>query len=722
MKSISEPKTISTEPLNRLLVRAAYLDSSERSFLEEAWKFAEGCHRGQLRASNDPYITHPTEVAILAADMHLDLDALRAALLHDVLEDSDCGIHKLRTEISPDVAQIVEALTKLKAKNLKRDHVDANTFRRFAQALQNDIRVGIIKICDRLHNMRTLQPLEAQKKRRIARQTLDLYVPLALRMGFTAERTELEDKCLEVLEPQFYEMLCSELNRTRGPRTRLFNAISKQVSGALAELDIEAGFYPDEFHANALYTRLKRNSRLQADSINVDDLRQKCAPLLRLLRMQIVVEDENTCYQVLGVLHRLYKPILERFADYIALPKDNDYKALRTVVFAPGGGNQVAIHIRTREMHERAVQGFAWYWRNNQPDAAQKAARPWLKRLDALSKITDDDIEFLHGAAGELAPNKLQTYSPQGDLFLLPLDACALDFAYAVHDELGHRAAGCRINNQIAPLDRRLQNGDMVEIIKSRKRKVQTSWLAFVTTPKAQGSIRKFYRDAVQSDAEKLGQRMLQETLEQMGTSLRAIGQTQRRELCQLLKLEPDQFSRVLKDIGMWQRHPRLIAQQLTNQQPHLPDEEALEIQGTEGLPVEFAPCCLPIPGDSIRGLMRPGSALQVHQQKCLDAHPPDGGGLIPLRWSDQKLGRSFDTQIYLRAPDRTKVLSSITQILSENNIFISGTQYTRKDEQADLYFKIQVENLVHLNEILKKLTQSKLVDSAERFFESPTK
>lgn len=675
----------------------SYLTPDEVQQVESSWALASELHEGQYRANGDPYITHPLEVTRTLAEIHMDCDTLRAALLHDVLEDTETSTNWLETRIGTSVTRLVEGLSKLKSpKTTSRESADGETFRRFSRTLSEDVRVGIIKLYDRLHNIRTLDSLPPEKQARIAQQTLDLYSPLALQLGMDNLRIELEERCFKILHPIRARQISKASKRSIREHERLFQTAVDRLKPALEPLGITAEFHHRQLHTYSLHQRATQGAKIKQ--------------LLSQTHLQIIVETETQCYQALGCLNSLFSPMTNSFSDFIAAPKPNGYRSLHTRVYS-AKGEVIRVQVRTHTMHHLAHHGLTWYWMEKRGQEALEATRPWVSDLVHLSDITDDHQDYLSSVKLDMRPDKLQVFSRKGGKYNLPPRATVLDFAYAVSSDLGNYCGSCRINGQPSPITQELKSGDQIIIVRSRTATVSRAWLDYVVTAKARNTIKQRLNKLTEREALRLGKRLLHSALLSQDTSLRRINANMRKETCQLLNYAS--FDDVLMDIGLGQRNPELTAAQLLGRTA-AKSHTQLEITGTEGLLVNYAECCMPVPGDAITGIQNPSEGLEVHHARCPSIRA-QSRGLISLTWCE-KISNKFPTNIIVTVRDIHSVLANITSCITNSDINISGVHYKADStNQAQINYRLDISNRDDLKKIMRKLRKIDTVHSARR-------
>lgn len=704
---LREPKAAnSSVPESRLLISdlisylGTYLDKDEVSRIYDAYLLGAEAHEGQSRSSGEPYIYHPIAVARILAEMRLDCRSLIAAILHDTLEDTPVTRDELVTRFGEDVAELVEGVTKIgKVEFDSLEEAEAENFRKMLLAMSRDIRVILIKLADRLHNMRTMDSLKPEKQRRIARQTLDIYAAIANRIGMYTWAQELEDLSLKYLYPKRYKALSDELRKVSGNRRKTIEQVRDTLVRGLAEAGIEADVSGREKNVYSIYRKM------QTKRLHFSDLGD-------LYAIRIVVDDRDQCYRTLGVVHELYKPVRDGFKDYIAIPKVNGYQSLHTQVFGRFG-QSMEVQIRSHAMHRVAETGVASHWRyktkGSDGQAPQQLARRWLVELLELQPQGGSASEFLEHLKTDLFPDQVYVFTPKGDIKKLPNGATALDFAYAVHSDVGNHCVAAKVNREMVPLHHVLANGNHVEVLTSKSAHPTPSWLNFCVSGKARSSIRSYLKTRREKDALKLGRQLL-------NAALGKIGQKQRlrtdKKMWLLKKLDLEDWNQLLEDIGTGKRLPMLVARQLFPDSEYEPgdDRVPLPIQGAEGLLVNYARCCRPIPGDRITGHFSSGRGLVIHTSDCpniaeQEKHPDHW---LDVDWA-QTVAGDFPVDIRFHTRDRPGVLARLAATIAEQGSNITNVSVESKDgRQSTINFTITVKNRKHLADILRTLKEHK--------------
>src|SRR5512141_1550818 len=594
-----------------------YLPPPDIALVERAFQFSDSAHRGQFRKSGEPYITHPLAVASILSQWRLDAQGLAAALLHDVMEDTAITKSGIETSFGKPVADMVDGVSKLdQIEFTSREDAQAESFRKMLLAMAQDVRVILIKLSDRLHNMRTLDAMAPPHRERIARETLDIYAPIANRLGLNALYLELQELSFKHLHPARYRVLAKAIKAARGNRREVMNRILQSIRDGLKEADIAATVTGREKTIYSVYKKMREK-------------RYTFSQVFDIYGVRVLVRDKSTCYAALGVLHELYKPIPGKFKDYIAIPKANGYQSLHTTLFGPFG-TPLEAQLRTHDMHRVAEAGVAahWLYKAGGPldlAEAQQQTHRWLQSLLEIQSESRDSKEFLEHIKGDLFPDEIYVFTPKGKIMALPRGATAVDFAYGVHTDIGHHCVAARINYEQMPLRTELKNGDQVEILTSPTARPNPSWLSFVATGKARSRIRHFLKGLQQKESAALGERMLAQALATLKVAPEAIT-WERWESLQKEYGAKSQLD-ILADIGLGKRLSFVVAQALTRPPGKAAEEagatpsakpSALTLRGVEGVAIQYAKCCRPIPGDKVVGQFRMGQGLSVHTRDCL--------------------------------------------------------------------------------------------------------
>jgi guanosine-3',5'-bis(diphosphate) 3'-pyrophosphohydrolase len=689
---------------------AEYLTPAELKKIKEAYRFSDEMHLGQMRMSGEPYISHPIAVAEICADWKLDAQAIMAALLHDVMEDQDVKKDELIERFGAPVATLVDGLSKLeKIEFQSQIEAQAENFRKMLLAMARDVRVILVKLADRLHNMRTLGSMSAEKKRRIARETMEVYVPIAHRLGLNNIYRELQDLSFSHLYPVRYRTLAKAVKAARGNRREVVNKILDAVNTTLAASGINAQVYGREKTLFGIYRKM-RNKHLSFSQV------------LDVYGFRVVVDSFANCYVALGTLHALYKPMPGKFKDYIAISKLNGYQSLHTTLIGPYG-TPVEFQIRTQEMHRVAESGVAahWLYKNDEGNLTdlQQRTHAWLQSLLDIQKQTGDSAEFLEHVKVDLFPDSVYVFTPKSKIIALPRGATALDFAYTIHTDVGDQTIAAKINHEQVPLRTELRNGDIVEIITSPASRPSPNWLTFVRTGKARSAIRHHLRTINLGESIELGRRLLLQALAALKVDPVLPDALVERLLNESSAKSLDDL---YADIGVGKRMAALVARHIIGlieddsvQRPELDKDGSISpkklapvvIYGSEGMPVQRAPCCQPIPGDKITGQLKRDQGISVHTADCYIAKRQRTKE--PERWIDvvwgNEINRRFDCRIMLLVNNERGILARVAAEIGEADANITAVAMDDNAENqlmTQLRFTIQVEDRIHLARLMR--------------------
>lgn len=692
-----------------------YLDSEDVEKIHKAYSFAFQAHKGQQRQSGDPYITHPLAVAHILAEMRMDAQTIIAAILHDVIEDTPIEKNVLIEEFGQEVAELVDGVSKLTQVQFRnRQEAQAENFRKMLLAMAKDIRVILIKLADRLHNMRTLSSLPSSKRHRIAKETMEIYAPIANRLGMHAIRVEFEDLGFAALYPLRYRVLQEEIIKAKKSRKK----ITGQIEGDLKEVLEKSNLPPSVVwgHTKHTYSVYKE---MKAKHLSFSEL-------MDVYTFCIVVDSVDTCYRALGAVHSLYKPLPEKFRDYIALPKANSYQALHTTLFGPYGV-PISVQIRTVDMDNKADNGIATYWLYSSPEdaihPAHVKAGEWLKRLlDIQQRTIENPLEFMENVKIDLFPEEVYVFTPNGEILELPRGATPIDFAYAIHSDLGDTCVGARIDRRVAPLSTLLANGQTVEIITSPEAKPNPSWLHFVVSGKARSNIRHFLKNQHQEEAVILGKRLLEAALAGLGQAWSSLSANKIETLLQQCNYKSE--AELFESIGLGNNVAPLIAQRLANhdaakniQKSDNSPSQPLMIKGTEGVLLHFAECCRPIPGDPIIGISNSGVGLTIHMQDCKNAHKFSKyiEKIVPVQWEPNIVGQ-FKTFLRIEVINQPGVLAQLASAIAMTNANIDNVTVEERDGKYSVVNLIlSVSNRKHLAQVMRRLRSIKAVTRLNR-------
>jgi len=687
------------EPAYRVFLDSLeYLSPADVDRIKEAYAFSARAHASQLRMSGEPYITHPLAVAGAVVEWRMDADAVIAALLHDVLEDTGTSKRELAEKFGREVADLVDGLSKLDKMEFASYQVaQAENFRKMLMAMARDLRVVLIKLADRQHNLQTMAAMRPDKRRRIAIETLEIYAPIALRLGLSKLYRELQDVSFRLIHPHRAEVLTKALLASRGNRHELLARIQDGIVGKLAGAGLVAEVFGREKSLYSIYRKMQEK-------------RLSFSQVLDIYGFRVVVADVPACYLALGVLHSLYKPVPGKFKDYIAIPKANGYQSLHTTLIGPFG-TPVEVQIRSREMHHVAQEGVAAHWLYK--DAEESGAdlhiktHKWLQSL--LEMQSSDSAEFFENVKIDLFPDEVYVFTPKGKIKAMPRGATVVDFAYNVHTDIGHHCSAARINQELVPLRTELRNGDMVEIIASPQASPNPAWLNYIKTGRARSKIRHFLRTMQTEESSRLGERLLRQELLTLGVVPISIPTVAWEQLVKSTghKSMEDLYT----DIGLGKRLPSVVARRLLAREEMSrtsPSHLALAIHGTEGMAIQLARCCQPIPGDPIIGSIKKGSGLVIHTHDCPSIRKSRSAE--PHRWIDVEWapdeGKLFDIRIKVEVKNARGVLAQVAAAIAESGSNIENVAMDSDPEQlfTQLHFTIQVSHRIHLAAVMRRL------------------
>jgi GTP diphosphokinase / guanosine-3',5'-bis(diphosphate) 3'-diphosphatase len=680
-----------------------------------AYRYAAFAHEGQMRKTGEPYISHPVAVACILAKLHLDLPTLLAALLHDVVEDTGVAISEISETFGKQVGDLVEGLTKLdKIEFQSATQAQAENFRKMLLAMSQDVRVILVKLADRLHNMQTLDAMKPEKQKRIAQETLEIYAPIANRLGLNLIYQELEDLSFKYLHPMRYRVIAKAIKAGRGNRKEVINKILEAIQQRLADAHIEADVKGREKHLYSVYRKMA-NKATALEQIH------------DIYGFRVLVKDTPSCYMALGSLHALYKPIPGKFKDFIAIPKANGYQSLHTTLFGPFG-TPIEVQIRSNEMHNVADAGVAAHWLYKTTDAhltkLQQQTHQWLQRLVEIQTESDDSYEFLENFKVDLFPDEVYVFTPKGSILALPKGSTAVDFAYAVHTDVGNSCVAVKINNEQAPLRTEMHNGDNVEIITAPLAKPNPAWLNYVVTGKARSHIRHYLKTLQATESAHLGERMLNMALRALHVEPSSISDKQWRKV--IRDYGAKHRADILTDIGLGKRVSLMVAHQLTAGIPELhvlendaennlenskpsPSKklDSITISGSEGMAVQFAQCCRPIPGDPILGFINKDKGLIIHTHDCPTTRKfkLDPDKWLDVEWdSDNK--KLFKVNVHTVVVNERGMLAKIASGISDVGANIDNVSIEEPDgsQYANINFTLQVRDRIHLAELMRNL------------------
>ncbi|GEN23744.1 guanosine-3',5'-bis(diphosphate) 3'-pyrophosphohydrolase [Halomonas cupida] len=682
-----------------------YLPAEEIQQVRRAFYYAEQAHDGQRRRSGEPYVTHPLAVANILANMHMDHQSLMAAMLHDVIEDTGVSKEALAVQFGEPVAELVDGVSKLTQITFEDKAVaQAENFQKMVLAMSRDIRVIIVKLADRLHNMRTLGALRPDKKRRIARETLEIYARVASRLGINTIRVELEDLSFQAIHPMRAERIKRAVSSARGNRRSAIRQVQNALQTRLDEHGLKGTVIGRQKHLLSIYRKMR-------------DQRKSFNEIMDVFGFRIIADDVDSCYRILGMVHNLYKPVPGRFKDYIAIPKANGYQSLHTTLFG-AGGMPIEVQIRTREMEAMANNGIAAHWlykagQTSHPiaEGSHARARQWVKGLLEMQRHAGDSLEFIEHVKNDLFPDDIYVFTPKGDIMELPQGATVVDFAYAVHTEIGNSCIACRIDRHLAPLSSRLESGQTLEIITSPGGKPNLAWLNFVITAKARSAIRHALKHQQHTEAVQLGRRLLTKSLAEFEINFEELTDPVRQQL--LKELEFKDEAALLEAIGLGNCVAHLIARRLVE----LARGEAIDasgssshgpvtISGAEGMVIKFARCCHPLPGDTVIGHLSIGKGIVVHRSECrnLQELKSDPEKLIVLRWSDD-INEDFPVALRLEVESRRGLVAELAALTTDAGANIERIGIEDRDARLSIVnLTLVVRDRTHLARIIKRM------------------
>lgn len=677
---------------------AEYLKPEDVSQLKLAYEFSQGAHSGQFRKTGEPYISHPLAVASILEELHLDAHTLAAALLHDVVEDTDISSMEISERFGETVAELVDGVSKLdKIESQTPTDAQAENFRKMLLAMARDVRVILIKLADRLHNMRTLGVMRPVKQRRIARETLEIYAPIAHRLGLNNIYQELQELGFCYCYPTRYKVLVKATKAARGNRREVVGKIRNAIKLRLKESGLNAEVNGREKHLYSIYKKMAEKHLTFSEVLDIYGFR-------------VVVKDIPSCYLALGALHSLYKPIPGKFKDYIAIPKANGYQSLHNTLLGPYG-LPIEIQIRTSEMHRIAEDGVASHWLYKSPNAdlddLHMKTNQWLQSLLETLSDTTDSLEFLEHLKVDLFPGEVYVFTPQGKILSLPRESTAVDFAYAVHTDIGNCCVAVKINGESAPLRTKLKNGDRVEILTAPYAKPNPKWLSYVATGRARSHIRHFLRTIQYDESVKLGERLLNQALQSFNTDPEAIDDTQWEKLVRDCGVKSK--NDLLADIALGKQLPAVVAKRLASPAESIASEKgtkkSITILGTEGITVQFAKCCHPIPGDPIVGLIKKEQGLIIHLHDCpiVTKSNKNPESWLDVTWGEN-IATTFKVSLKITALNKHGVLARVAAEIAKGDSNIDDVNMESEKDYTTMHFILQVRNRFQLAQIMRSL------------------
>ena len=678
---------------------STYLSKDQVNAVRRAYYYAEQAHDGQLRSSGEHYVTHPLAVATILAEMHMDHQSLMAAMLHDVIEDTGIPKEAIVAQFGDNVAELVDGVTKLtQMKFGTKAEAQAENFQKMAMAMARDIRVILVKLADRLHNMRTLGALNAEKRRRIAKETLEIYAPIANRLGMNRIYAEFEDLGFKAMYPMRAARIQSAVKKSRGNRKEIVQQIQDSLSNCLEREGLPGEVSGREKHLYSIYRKMRGK-------------RKAFNEIMDVYAFRIIVDKVDTCYRVLGAVHNLYKPFPGRFKDYIAIPKANGYQSLHTTLFGLHGV-PIEIQIRTREMEELANNGVAAHWLYKTEEEGRHnnhaRARQWVQGLLELQESAGNSLEFIENVKIDLFPDEVYVFTPKGRIMELPKGSTPVDFAYAVHTVVGNTCIACRVNRRLAPLSQALESGATVEIITAANTQPNPNWLNFVVTGKARTHIRHALKQQRREESVQLGKRLLSKALDNLGARFEDISTAR---LATLLKEnKQDEADDLLEDIGLGNRTPHVVARRLLasdDSTAHsLSADGPLVVRGTEGMVLNYARCCTPIPGDLIVGHLSAGKGMVVHRDSCknISEFRNNPEKCIPLTWAED-IDSEFNVELRIELAHQRGLIALLAGTISAADANIDKINVDERDGRISvIQLGISVTDRVHLARIIRKL------------------
>jgi len=694
------PPALQGVGFRRLMAKLDYLTDDQRARVKQAFEFGAARHAGQTRASGKPYISHPVAVAEIIAGMRLDVESLCAAILHDVIEDTGTSQEELAAAFGEEIAGIVEGVSKLDKLSFT-SHGDAQveSFRKMMLAMVDDIRVILVKLADRLHNMRTLDALRPEKRSRIARETLEIYAPIANRLGINWLKVELEEFGFRNAYPFRARVIDAAIRKAEGGQKQFIKRMSDRLDKRLTDTGIHARIIGRKKHLYSIYRKMARKKLPLSEIVDVFGIR-------------IIVDNVDSCYRTLGTVHQLYKPMPGRFKDYVAIPRVNGYQSLHTTLFGPTG-IPVEVQIRTDEMHQVAEAGVAAHFNYKAEDPSvvspQVRAREWLASIAEMQAAANSE-EFMENVKVDLFPDKVYVFTPKGEILRLPRGATCIDFAYAVHTDVGNHCVSAKIDRHLEPLRTQLKNGQTVEIITAKNAQPNPSWVNFVVSAKARHSIRHYLKNLRRDEAIELGRRMLKEALRAQGETLRKVPRKTMNDLLERLELEKP--TDLYEQLGLGERVAPLVAQLLLAGEDASPNVGGSEqnpritIAGTEGQVVSYARCCHPIPGDEIMGYLSAGRGLVIHRNICgnLTHYAKEPGKWLAVEW-EAGIDSDFSVELRVEMPNRPGALAEAAARIADAGSNIEQVSVSEDDEDyAEMTFMVLVQDRVHLARVMRRI------------------
>ena len=691
-------------------------DESQINEVRAAFELAEQAHTGQSRVSGEPYISHPLAVARIVFELNMDHRCVMAALLHDVVEDTSVSIDQITEQFGEDVALLVDGLSKLTHLKFKsRVEAQAANFQKMLLAMVDDIRVILVKLADRIHNMRTLGAMPDEKRRRIARETLEVYAPIANRLGIYRMKNELEDLGFKALYPARYRVLDEAVRKRQKDRVELVQKFEIVAKGKLEEASIQAEVHGREKHLYSLYQKMRKKRSAFED-------------IFDMFAVRVVVETVDDCYRALGVMHRVHNPLPKQFKDYIVIPKSNGYQSLHTVLLSPAAV-PIEVQIRTREMDRFAETGVAahWMYKEGQSNGAQQRAHQWISNLMDIKDTSEDTLEFYENVKVDLFPDEIYVFSPEGDIYRLPQGATAVDFAYQVHSDIGNSCVTAKVDRKPVSLSMPLESGQTVEIIRSDTQQPNPYWLNFVVTPKARSAVRNFIKHQSADKTIDFGRTLMGRALQRHNTTITEIDQSAVDSLLKQMQL--DDIDNLYQEVGLGNQIPSMVAAWLLNEgdlneaiKRKIPvnkesDPGPLIVEGGEDAIISLAKCCRPIPGDNIQGMITAGKGVLVHRTECSNVarQRRRSKEWVAVVWGTDIVG-SFQTNVIVEINNVPGVLAKVANVMSEMDTNIEDIRFDRESESISILdFTLSVSDRNHLGRLIKRVRSLYAVHRARR-------
>lgn len=668
--------------------------------IHQAFEFACELHEGQYRASEEPYIYHPIEVAIILADLQADTDTICAALLHDILEDTDTKPEQISDKFGEEVLNLVSGVTKLsKYSYSSREERQAENFRKMFLAMADDIRIIFLKLADRLHNMRTLNYMRQEKQHEIAQETLEIFVPLANRLGMGLIKSELEDLSLRYMHPEKYFEIAQLVAQAKAERDQVVQAIIEKVDSNLKNMHIKATITGRAKSYYSIYAKMQRQQKSYQDLYDVTAIR-------------VIVNNEKECYEVLGLIHSAFKPIPGRFKDFIAMPKSNMYRSLHTSVVGPRG-KPLEVQIRTQEMHEVAEYGIAAHWKYKESGKSSKTSKEdmkfsWLRKMIEIQNDIKDAKEFVDSVKLDLFSDQVFVFTPKGDVIDLPSDATPLDFAYRIHTEIGHRCIGAMINGRIVPLDTTLQNGDFVEVLTGKHERPRLDWINVVATNQARARIRQWFKKNLRDENITQGRQNLEHELSKAHVE-ELLRDGRILEIAKQLNYqsEDDMFAALgYGELSITKITNRVKVNDLNDQvkihkrPSHKKSNRVIE--GLEGMLYHISKCCSPVPGEPIAGVVTRSRGVSVHREDCISLQEVDPERILSISWNAENVKKSYVTKIFVEVIDRMGVFRDVLGKISDNHVNLTEAKVKRKNKNfATIEVGLEIQDINQLNKII---------------------